>query len=87
MSIIIPCLQKGRLRHRAEKAAYLGVQKQVILKLEVFVALGMRTCIQPLENILFCRGKKPITLHMTTRGVNAQPEPFAHTNESFFFVF
>lgn len=41
MSIIILCLQKERLRPRAEKAACLGLQKEVILKFEVFVAFGM----------------------------------------------
>lgn len=41
MSIVILCLQKGRLGHREEKAASLGLQKEVILKSEVFVSFGM----------------------------------------------
>lgn len=41
MSIIAQSLQKGRLRHRAENADCLGLQKEVILKFEAFVAFGM----------------------------------------------
>lgn len=87
MSIIILCLQKERLRHRAENADCLGLQKEVILKFEVFVAFGMRTCIQPLENILFCRGKKPITLRMTDGGVNVQQSHLHILTNPFPFFF
>jgi len=57
-NIIILSLQKGRQSHRAEKAACLGLQKELVVKVEIFEALGTWIGIQPLENILFCRGKQ-----------------------------
>lgn len=53
-SIIILTLQKGRQSPRAEKAACLSLQKEAVLEVEIFAALGTWTCTQPLKNILFC---------------------------------
>lgn len=55
-SIIILTLQKGRQSPRAEKAACLSLQKEAVLEVEIFAALGTWTCMQPLKNILFCGG-------------------------------
>lgn len=83
-SIIILTLQKGRQSPRAEKAACLSLQKEAVLEVEIFAALGTWTCMQPLKNILFCGGGNHIAyFHQNYKCKSEQP---AHEEVVAFFL-